>query len=234
MTRENKLALVVGFGLVLLVGILVSDHLSPAQNNAIADMTGQAAPVPPRAQYRGDLAVLRTSAPPIQRHDDAERDFIYQDAEPAVQDRRVEARPQPRPETAVPPMAAPRFQKHHVAPGETLIHVSRKYYKTDDLAPALARHNNITNPSMVQVGHRLDIPPREILTGEASKTPTKRQASPREPRTHKVARNESLWKIAAKHLGDGNRFTEIFELNRDQLKDADDVRPGMTLRIPAA
>ena len=26
MTRENKLALVVGFGLILLVGILISDH----------------------------------------------------------------------------------------------------------------------------------------------------------------------------------------------------------------
>ena len=31
MTRENKLALVVGFGLLLFVGILVSDHFSAAQ-----------------------------------------------------------------------------------------------------------------------------------------------------------------------------------------------------------
>ena len=30
MTRENKLALVVGFGLLLFVGILVSDHFSAA------------------------------------------------------------------------------------------------------------------------------------------------------------------------------------------------------------
>ena len=28
MTRENKLALVIGFGLILFVGILVSDHFS--------------------------------------------------------------------------------------------------------------------------------------------------------------------------------------------------------------
>ncbi len=37
MTRENKLALVIGFGLVLFVGILISDHFSTAQNQESAD-----------------------------------------------------------------------------------------------------------------------------------------------------------------------------------------------------
>ena len=36
MTRENKLAIVIGFGLLLFVGILVSDHLS-ARNAQIAN-----------------------------------------------------------------------------------------------------------------------------------------------------------------------------------------------------
>ncbi|RLS28307.1 MAG: hypothetical protein DWH76_00315, partial [Planctomycetota bacterium] len=36
MTRENKLAMVVGFGLLLFVGILVSDHFSTAQRQAAA------------------------------------------------------------------------------------------------------------------------------------------------------------------------------------------------------
>jgi len=38
MTRENKLALVVGFGLVLFVGILVSDHLSAVHREQPADL----------------------------------------------------------------------------------------------------------------------------------------------------------------------------------------------------
>ncbi|TVQ53763.1 MAG: LysM peptidoglycan-binding domain-containing protein [Phycisphaerales bacterium] len=38
MTRENKLALVIGFGLVLFVGILISDHFSTAQNQESADL----------------------------------------------------------------------------------------------------------------------------------------------------------------------------------------------------
>ncbi len=38
MTRENKLALVVGFGLILIVGILISDHLSAASRQEAAQL----------------------------------------------------------------------------------------------------------------------------------------------------------------------------------------------------
>ena len=38
MTRENKLALVVGFGLILIVGILISDHLSAANRQEAAKL----------------------------------------------------------------------------------------------------------------------------------------------------------------------------------------------------
>ena len=38
MTRQNKVALVVGFALVLLVGILISDYLSEAQTRKSADL----------------------------------------------------------------------------------------------------------------------------------------------------------------------------------------------------
>lgn len=38
MTRENKLALVVGFALILIVGILVSDHFSTASRQQAADV----------------------------------------------------------------------------------------------------------------------------------------------------------------------------------------------------
>ncbi|MHC4446974.1 MAG: hypothetical protein ACYSXF_04105, partial [Planctomycetota bacterium] len=38
MTRENKLALVVGFALILVVGILISDHFSTARAQAFADL----------------------------------------------------------------------------------------------------------------------------------------------------------------------------------------------------
>lgn len=50
--------------------------------------------------------------------------------------------------------------------------------------------------------------------------------------THVVQRGETLSSIAAKLLGDRGRFQEIFEANRDQLDDPNDVKLGMTLKVP--
>jgi LysM domain-containing protein len=50
-------------------------------------------------------------------------------------------------------------------------------------------------------------------------------------RLHIVQKGETLSSIAAKELGSTNRFIEIYEANRDQLKDANDVRVGMKLRL---
>jgi hypothetical protein len=51
--------------------------------------------------------------------------------------------------------------------------------------------------------------------------------------------HESLWEIAENHLGDGRRYREIFELNRDRpqpdgsmLTIASLIRPGWVLRMP--
>jgi hypothetical protein len=51
--------------------------------------------------------------------------------------------------------------------------------------------------------------------------------------------HESLWEIAAKHLGDGRRYREIFELNRDRVQPdgskltiASLIRPGWVLHMP--
>ena len=52
-------------------------------------------------------------------------------------------------------------------------------------------------------------------------------------RWYEVKENDSLWKIAVKELGDGNRYTEISELNADILPDEDDLTLGMRLQLPA-
>lgn len=51
---------------------------------------------------------------------------------------------------------------------------------------------------------------------------------------------DTLWDIAERYLGDGMRYKEIFELNRDKeqadgsrLRDADLILPGWTLELPA-
>ncbi len=80
MTRENKVALVVGFALVLFVGILISDHLSKAQTQRAADL------IP--ADHRGPGDGGRRA-----RLVDLQTDGVSSAATP----------PRPPAETAVPP-----------------------------------------------------------------------------------------------------------------------------------
>jgi Bacterial transcriptional activator domain len=51
---------------------------------------------------------------------------------------------------------------------------------------------------------------------------------------------DSLWEIAERHLGDGRRYKEIYELNKDRIQpdgqkltDASLIRPGWILEMPA-
>ena len=50
--------------------------------------------------------------------------------------------------------------------------------------------------------------------------------------TYRVQKDDSLWKIAERTLGDGSRYREILALNKDKISDADDIAAGMELKIP--
>lgn len=52
-------------------------------------------------------------------------------------------------------------------------------------------------------------------------------------RFHKVRAGQSLWDIAAEHLGDGERYIDILELNPVLQGDPDRIVPGQTLRLPS-
>ena len=47
-----------------------------------------------------------------------------------------------------------------------------------------------------------------------------------------VKEGDSLWKIAARQLGDGNRYKEIIKLNPDVSPDGMNLDIGMKLKIP--
>lgn len=53
-----------------------------------------------------------------------------------------------------------------------------------------------------------------------------------DPVFHEVKKGDTLWGIAAKTLGNGSRYNEIFEANKPMLSHPDKIYPGQMLIIP--
>src|SRR6185436_16041469 len=51
---------------------------------------------------------------------------------------------------------------------------------------------------------------------------------------HTVVPGESLWAIAGQHYGAGRRWPEIYEANRDAIKDPHWIFPGQQMTIPGS
>src|SRR3990167_3061134 len=77
-----------------------------------------------------------------------------------------------------------------------------------------------------------------LQVGSHVNTPGSATASfsmePEEPSfiLHKVKRGDNLSDIAQKYLGNRNLHMEIYNANRDDLMNPNDLRIGMTLKIP--
>ncbi len=51
--------------------------------------------------------------------------------------------------------------------------------------------------------------------------------------TYRVAKGEQLFEVAKKTLGDGYRWSEIYALNKDLLRESTELRADMVLKLPA-
>lgn len=49
-----------------------------------------------------------------------------------------------------------------------------------------------------------------------------------------VESGDTLWAIAAKFLGNGSKYKEIFEANREVIEDPDKIFVGQKIRIPSS
>ena len=103
-------------------------------------------------------------------------------------------------------------------------------------SPALSAQPTETAASATPVASKT--PVGQGVAAPATKSTSKGQAEPKPAgktsgkKFHTVANGESLWKIAKAELGDGNRWKEIYEANRDLLDKPEAIKKGMRLRIP--
>ncbi|MEU2040337.1 LysM peptidoglycan-binding domain-containing protein [Nocardia niwae] len=99
---------------------------------------------------------------------------------------------------------------HTVRTGDTLFGLAQRFYGNGKLFPVIAAANHITDPTRLQVGQKLIIPPFN--------------------RTYVVVRNDNLFNVARRFYGKGELFPIIAAANG--IRDPDLIFPGQVLIIP--
>jgi nucleoid-associated protein YgaU len=201
MTRENKIALVVGFALILVVGILVSDHFSVARTQQSAELLPARDPL--GSQRRSDPGLLRYTPnrrAPLVADDRGTSPFQSPSAEdgapPAM---RFQPPPLPRrgadqpvhasSNTAGAEAEAPDYTFHRIAPGESLTSICKRYYGDDSVVRDVARFNGINDPDLIVLDQRLKLPAATtlgIVNGRSTARPRQATTPPR-----KASRNDA-------------------------------------------
>ncbi|MEM7358037.1 MAG: peptidoglycan-binding protein LysM [Pseudomonadota bacterium] len=69
------------------------------------------------------------------------------------------------------------------------------------------------------------------VNGDGLTAPDPEPEAP-EPEYYVIESGDTLWGIAAKFLGNGSKYPEIFEANREVIEDPDKIFPGQKIRIP--
>ena len=203
MTRENKIALIVGFALVLVVGVLISDHLSRARQLELNDPAGD----DPGLVALGPGATLPDSewTPPTR--------------EPA---------PNPAPVVDTPAVEPFVFEQGTGRAGLGTA-LAQGPASTDDTRSLL----DIVKDYGGQIRNgEIHLPAALNHSSQETKTPDT-QPIPTVPlQVHIVSKGESLYGIARRYYGDGNQWRRIAEHNRGKVGANGTVREGVRLKIP--
>lgn len=224
MTRENKLALVLGFGLLLLAGILVSDYLSAGNRVNEDPLIATSTSAIPDSKILKPQGLETRSAPSVRTADPLE-----------VLTMGAPKRSTPPTRTPSPAKSVTDADVHYVKKGESLSSISSRFYGTPGFADQIAKLNNLGDPNRVKLGTRLILPKSfgNLVADSTPRTdsaPTAR-ATPRS-KTVKVREGETLSDIAKRELGDGNKWRVLWKANKNVIPNPDRLSPGIVLQLP--
>ncbi|MHC4989742.1 MAG: LysM peptidoglycan-binding domain-containing protein [Planctomycetota bacterium] len=246
MTKENKLALVMGFALILFVGILVSDHFSVARSHAelqppddpLTDLAEERQTNlvnffnPPQEPAAGRaVAILgpgEANEPTPRIDSGPSRQPILQ--MPDLQQQRT------TPPASTPARGAPAGRSdastpvHVVRSGESLSEICIRYYGGVSRVGELAKLNGLDDPDSLTIGTELKLPGAPRDTTSSAARPGASSAPAKKTRTYTVRAGDVLSRIASRE--GVNRWRDLYELNRDVIKDPDHLVPGTVLRLP--
>lgn len=249
MNRELKFALIVGFALVLVVTVLISDHLSRARGSKLATE------VPQRPAL--------VAAPPVEDREPAMFASANQQPEPAPL-------VSPSPESSTPFAATPQGPDPVViaqgtgsssnigtpVPGDDIRSAiermgGRIVNGTIYLNPAAASEERASMNSIPSRTNAVPetvspapvspapvtpapvtpapLPGRDRVAPEGTLTPP---ILPVSERWHTIATGESAFKIAKQYYGNGNHWRRLVEANPGRVGVDGTVRAGVKILIP--
>lgn len=243
MTRELKIALIVGFSLVLVVAVLVSDHLSKASRSRLASADA-AAPVAshliptdpirtaedvalqsealiamaegrPAAATELAMRQANREAPEVER---AVNSGSIRESGTAFVERLSQANVPPALEVVQAPTAV---TASGLTPTRPLV----------DSAPTTGSPG-LSESSLkpVEVAATTVKTPDESSTGGSADSVTSTNAEV----IHTVAAGDSLYLIAKKYYGEGGKWKQIVDANPGRVSEKGVVRQGVKLTIPNA
>ncbi len=216
-----------------------TDSIGTPARTETADKPREAGAIqlPPSLQPAG-LKPVEMKPTPLSRSSDA-----TPAVQPNVQPSATTAR------SAATPAGWPK--SHTIESGDTLSSISTTYYDSTRHVDLLMKANPALDPRRLKIGDVITIPSPEpaattptisretVRLVDASSrnvdtAPRSTAATPaRSGRTYVVRKDDTLFSIARRMLGDGAKWKTILDLNRDQLKnDPHRLKIGMELAIP--
>jgi len=236
MTRETKVGLLIGVGVILLIGIVLSDHLSQVQQQEPAQLADFA----PRAQdgLGGERDLTRRGVPTDARGREQGR---------SDGGRFSETRAVPLPDELSP--GGREGSEPTVIDRDSDTQSDREWVRafslTEQAVPG-REENNRSEPILPGDGRAgantpVELPePSETLREargpgiSSQENPGRRGITLRntEPIVHYVKKNETLYEIAQRYYGNGEYYRSIIEANPGRVQANGNVRAGVRLVIP--
>ncbi len=246
MTRESKIALLVGLGFIICFGVILSE----ARTDKIAQAPGAVVlPVDPGAAEQVVRLEAMTVVLPRWRSSDPSEVADQRAASPAPV---AVIAPAPARRTPAP---QPIMGMYTVVEGDRLSKIAVKVYGPGCAGEYQrifeANRDVLSNANQVRPGQKLRIPALESIAADSrvgqvrvmdgpqlrrylSELERSQQAARRPRATYTVQPNDTLTAIARKTIGSGSHraVTALYQLNRDTIANPDQLRVGAVLVLP--
>ena len=256
MTRESKLALILSFVLILVVGVLVSDYFSQANamdpDRLEAQSRQPIAQLPGAERNRIDHAIdevmpaqtarLYNQISTVQEHDPvvinngSSRTVSFLDGlsngiSKGIDELDPIALASPTKAGTSRNLGQITFQSYTVQEGDSLYQIAARSLGDGNRWAEIQAINAgvIGSNGIINPGMKLKLPANaRVSTPKATPKP---KAAVKSSGTYTVGSGDTLGEISMKLLGTSRRVDEFVKLNG--LDDANDIRVGMKLKVPA-